>query len=230
MNILIIDDDKSFCEQLKNDFMQYFSHTVSEINFEIFHQRVFELERIPDILFIDIDLSKNESGIDLAVQLRKQYPNLIIIFTSIRDDLIFNTLIVGVFQFIRKQKYETDLKITFSQLKKYIEAHFQKAFLKIKGEKQVVYFRNVSYIMAIGRLLLIHADQDYEISGTILDATRLFTTSNFVQVQRGLIINLQYITHVSYHTVEMFDGKQYQVGRKYREDFQNKYKEYLLKC
>lgn len=230
MNILVIDDDKAFCEQLKNDFIQYFKSDNLDLKFEIFYQSDFDLTQTPDILFIDIDLSKNDSGIDVAIQLRKLYPNLVIIFTSVREDLVFNTLITGVFQFIRKQKYESDLKITLIQLSKYFEKNFQKVVLDIHGKKELIYFKDVQYIMAIGRSLLIYANKEYEINGTILDATHLFPAYNFVQIQRGLIINLSYITNVSYNHVEMFDHHVYKVGRKYQEELKKIYKEYLLKC
>ena len=81
-----------------------------------------DMEQI-DIAFIDIDLNVC-NGINIAKYLRQLHPQLIIIFVSRREELVFQTFSTGVFQFIRKSKYIQDSKIVFEQLKKYLPDNF----------------------------------------------------------------------------------------------------------
>ena len=114
MNILIVDDDKQFINLLKNDFLNYFSYQFNDIHIESKYDDYFHIESQKiDIAFIDIDLN-TYNGINYAKLFRKKYnQNIIIIFISNREDLVFETLTTGVFQFIRKQKYDHDKLIVF---------------------------------------------------------------------------------------------------------------------
>ena len=84
MHILIVDDDIKFIDQLKKDFINYFSPQHKEIIFRTISKdfNSINLDKI-DIAFIDIDL-KRHNGIDLAIILKKQFPHILIIFIKIQ--------------------------------------------------------------------------------------------------------------------------------------------------
>ena len=56
---------------------------------------------------MDIDLVI-QNGINLVKQLKMINADLIVIFISAREDLVFDTFSVEPFQFIRKKHYDQD--------------------------------------------------------------------------------------------------------------------------
>lgn len=228
MNILILDDDQSFIDELYDDFIHHF-HYIHDLEFELKTDSFQEINfKKIDIAFIDIDLI-NDNGIDIAKKLRIRFPNLLIIFISSREELVFQTLTAGIFQFIRKAKYDRDKEIVFEQLKKYINANFGKKILEVNGRKIVLEVNKIKYILSIGHDIIIKEnDNEYIIKSSISEILDFFRSRYLVQIQRNLIINLQYIKEVKKTYVITNDNDEYKIGRIYQKDFLNQYEEYLL--
>lgn len=228
MHILIIDDDLLFIEKLQNDIKKYFHH-LSNLEFILKNNQFLDIESNKiDIAFIDIDLI-NYNGIEIALELRKKHPNLIIIFISAREELVFQTFAVGVFQFIRKANYIEDIEIVFEQLKKYIDVHFDKKILEVHGRKIVIEINKINYILSIGHDIIIKENnQEYTIKSSLLEILKFFDSRYLVQIQRNLVINLSYIKEVRKTYVITNDNQEYKIGRIYQKEFINIYEEYLL--
>lgn len=93
-----------------------------------------------DICFLDIDL-KNEDGITLAKKLKTYNSQLIIIFISQREDLVFQTFSVQPFQFIRKKHYQE----VFNQL----NYSLQQTTMSLKINHQKIYLNPLDIISVI---------------------------------------------------------------------------------
>ena len=127
-----------------------------------------------DVAFIDIDLNVC-NGINIAKYLRKLHPQLIIIFVSRREELVFQTFSTGVFQFIRKSKYNQDTQIVFEQLKKHLLQNNQKHILVINGRKTVIKTNTIQYILSIGHDVVIKTnDHEYTLKSSIQDMLDMF--------------------------------------------------------
>lgn len=228
MNILILDDDQLFMKTLQNDFINYF-HNLPNLEFELKDNQFLDINANKiDIAFIDIDLI-DYNGIDIALELRKKYSNLIIIFVSSREELVFQTFTVGVFQFIRKANYKEDIQIIFKQLSNYIHKHFDKKIIEIQGRKIVLEIDKIKYILSIGHDLIIKENNnEYTIKSSISDILKFFNSKTLVQIQRNLIINLSFIKEVRKTYIITNDNQEYKIGRIYQKDFINSYEEYLL--
>ena len=131
MKVLFCDDDLEMLKQLENDFKVYFKN------------QIIELEKY-DICFLDIDL-KNEDGITLAKKLKTYNSQLIIIFISQREDLVFQTFSVQPFQFIRKKHYQEDIKEVFNQL----NYSLQQTTMSLKINHQKIYLNPLDIISVI---------------------------------------------------------------------------------
>ena len=229
MDILILDDDKSFTKKLQKDFYEYFHFSYHDLTFKIKYDDFLNINMDNiDLAFIDIDLVIC-NGIDIAEKLRESFPQLIIIFVSTREELVFNTFKTGVFQFIRKAKYDYDIDIVFQQLEKYLQIHFNKKIIEVNKRKTVIEINNIQYILSLGREVIIkQKDREDIIKSTIRDVLDLFDSNMLIQVQRNFIVHFGFIKKVKNSTIITVDGKSYKIGRKYQKDFFEKYEEYLL--
>lgn len=105
MKVLICDDDIDFSNVLANDFKDYFFDKLNNVDIEIVNCDFNSYKNSQaDVCFMDIDLV-GENGIHIVEEMKKHNKNLVVIFVSVREDLVFNTFSVEPFQFIRKNHY-----------------------------------------------------------------------------------------------------------------------------
>ena len=227
MNILIVEDDINFAYKLKQEFSSYFGNMDSLIEFDIV-TRDFNHYRYSfyDIAFLDIQLN-NFSGIEIGRRLREICPNILLIYVSMREDLVFDSLSTNVFQFIRKNNYEFDRAIVFEQLKERINKK-QIRFLVINKRKELIKLNNIKYIVALGKEIIISGEKDYVMRSSLKDILDELDYRYLVQISRNTIINCNFIEKIQLNKVYTLDKKEYVVGRKYLLDLQKIYEEYLL--
>lgn len=117
MLIKIVDDDQVFAKKIESMVYDGFKDIFLDYSIECitshFEDRYFEKG---DIFFLDIDL-KEKNGIKIAEKIRENNSNAIIIFVSAMNDMIFDSLIVQSFYFIRKDNFDRDMKIAYTLFK-----------------------------------------------------------------------------------------------------------------
>ena len=161
--------------------------------------------------------------------MRKQYPSAIIIFISSHDNLVFNILTVMPFQFIRKSYYKNDKATVFMLLKKHLDAHYKNIILTIKGRLVKINISKIIYCISLGHEITIHTEScDFVIAKSISQTLSLLNSINFVQIQRNVIINLNYSNEVTKRYVMLSQNYKFNVGRKYQNNLVEQYKKYLL--
>ena len=141
MLIKIVDDDQVFAKKIERMVYDGFKDIFLDYSIDCitshFEDRYFEKG---DIFFLDIDL-KEKNGIKIAEEIRENNSNAIIIFVSAMNDMVFDSLIVQPFYFIRKDNFDRDMKIACTLIQKYINKLFKysplfKEYLKkFKGLK-----------------------------------------------------------------------------------------------
>ena len=92
MKIKIIDDDIQFMDSLKNTLTGEFDHVLID------GSTSFEDEYDYDIYFLDIDMPYN--GLEMARKIKSFNDDIIVIFVSFREDLIFEALQTFPYYFI----------------------------------------------------------------------------------------------------------------------------------
>lgn len=230
MKILFVDDDIQHIHKLTDDFSKYFQFMRNDINMIVKTEDFFNLDFDQiDIAFLDIDL-KTGNGIDLANKLKQKYPQIILIFISAKEDLVFKTLATGIFQFIRKSKYEQDIPVVFEQLKNYFKDYLNKKVITYNGRKLLICIDEIEYIIALGHECVIHTQsQDYTLHLPMQEVLDLLSSVSLIQIQRNLAINFRHVKKISKTKIITTHNTEYEVGRKYRINLLDKYEEYLLR-
>lgn len=229
MNVLMIDDDKSILKKLQTDFHNYFKCFNEKIDYEIKAENFLSIESTNvDVAFIDIDLV-NYNGINLANYLTEKFPNIIIIFISAREDLVFQTLTTRVFQFIRKRKYDEDKVTVFAQLENHLNNHLKKKIIHYKGRSISIRPDKIKYILSVGHDVIILEERDVTIKSSMQSILEYFNSPYLIQIQRIMAVNFNYCLQITKTKIVTRDKKEYHVGRKYQQNLMNKYEEFLLK-
>lgn len=230
MNVLIVDDDILFSKKLYHDFDSFFRDK-NEVQKTDIVSTDFENIKYNnyDIIFMDINLIYL-NGIDLSKKIKESKENLILIFVSSQEELVFRSLEVSPFQFIRKTKYDIDCPLVFNQLEAYLNLKSKSIILDIHGRMIKIDIQDIIVCVAIGHDITIHTlKEDYTIRNTIKGVSKIINHEDFIQVQRGLIVNLRYIDIVENNKIILQNTEEYEIGRKYRLVFKDLYRRYLLR-
>lgn len=233
MNIMIFEDDVKFAECLSEKIYIYFHELIKSIHIDMITKDFsFDITTNCDIAFVDINLGE-KNGITLAKYIKNLSPQTLIIFVSSKEELVFHALSVSTFQFIRKSKFDEDCMRVFEQLYQYILQQEKKILLEIDGRKTVIHINNIQFILSFGRDLLIKTtDNEYILPSSIKSILNRIEEKSYydlIQISRNQVINLNYIFSIQSSTIVTIDGKNYTIGRKYKDELVNRYEEYLLR-
>ncbi|WP_249029596.1 LytR/AlgR family response regulator transcription factor [Tannockella kyphosi] len=229
MNVIIIEDDKDFSKKLHTDLQVFFGENkcdtvISNVS-ENFDNAISNLEF--DIAFLDIDLILC-NGIDLAHKIAKKNTKCLVIFVSSRKDLVFQSLTVQPFYFVRKQSYQDDLRMLFVLLRKHLNRNMIPAFTLRKTKKQIP-LHTICYVESKLHNLFIYTEKEVLTeSYTLQDFINYSNEFGFVQVHRSYIVNMAMVDRISVGQVMLFNGISIPVGRKYKVNFLEAYERYLL--
>lgn len=228
MKILICDDDKNFIKQITHDIQHFFSLNI-DIQIDAKTHDFLKLDyESYDIVFMDIKL-KEIDGIQLAYMIKQKKPQSIIIFVSSMNDLVFDTLSVGIFQFIRKSHYQKDFDKVMRELREYLDNNNRYVLFQ-SGNRQVkVLVKDIQYVISIGRKTTINcSNQDIICTSTFKEMMEKINSPDIIQIQRAVAINVRYVLDMKNWEVQFKNGT-FPIGRKYRDDFLKNYMDYLIR-
>lgn len=232
MDVLIVDDDLCFAEMIKNDVLTFFSGLYDGISIEILNddfKKIVDYSSF-DLIFLDIDLRTKYNGINIGLYVQSNFPKAIIVFVSSHEELVFSALSIRFFQFVRKSKYQTDIIKVLKQLKKYMDENIKKTVIKVNGRMHLIRFSEIIYLMSIGHDLIIKTiHEEFTVHTSLIKFVSVVNYKELVQIERNLIINLNFTKDVTRIKVIMFDDAEHNVGRKYQSNLIEKYEDFLLK-
>lgn len=228
MKILICDNNLEFIHKIRADIEKELNNEGIEYEIYIKDHDFMQIDHIYDAIFVNVDLG-NINGIEVARKIRKLMPKVIVIFVSENNDAVFETLSVGVFQFIRFDHYKQDIMQCLNDMMNYINNNLQYVMLDIKGRKMKLYLSNIKYILSVGHEVTIYCyDCEICFRSTMAKVLAMLQSHEIIQIQRAIAVHLGYIQDVKKWEVQGEDG-QFQIGRKYQKDFLNNYENFLRK-
>lgn len=229
MKICIVDDDKLFASKFHHDLSIQLSEWVDDTTFDICTSD-FSIDRFSnkyDFVFLDIDLP-HENGIMLAKHLKENGLCQNIVFVTSHHHLIYDTLIVRPFYFMRKNCYEKDLEVFMDMFKETINENDLMS-IRCDGENKVFHASDIIYIETVAHFLEIHTiSQDYHTRMLLKDFIELVPNDSFVQIHKSFIINLNHLIAFDASEVTLTKNIRMNIGRKYKDEFIRKYQEFLI--
>lgn len=231
MEIAIIDDDLEFSKVLQRDVERFISVLFTKFNVDIINDNFFSnsVNKKYDIYFLDIDLDK-VSGINIGRKLLVSETNPIIIFVSSREDLVFSSFSVRPFYFVRKSNIEEDMKIMFLLLKKYLKENMNLFTFEFYGRKTNLFLKDIFMLESKGHDIILYTKYgEYEYRSTMKNILDVLGTEIIIQFQKSYAVNLDYVKEINRGVLILKNGQEYNMGRKFKENVMQKYKEHFLR-
>lgn len=240
LNIAICDDDLFFGNQLISKVRLFCARELPEHiicdtapyfnNADRVLAYLKEGNRI-NIILLDIDMP-GTNGFELAWQLNRLYPDILIIFVSAYDNFVYSSFDYNPFSFLRKGHLGEEL---FPTLRKavdkclYIEKSL--AFDTTDGE-QVLRVKDILFFESDKNYYVIHhsGGQQYKCRGTLSDVEKRMEEFDFYRVHSAYIVNLDHIRAIRSNTIlTVTDGQKIYISAKRFQDFKKAYMKFSRK-
>lgn len=227
MNIIILDDDILFLNTFKNKIQHFAKKIFNDVTIDISTNTSILQNKTYSIYFLDIDLI-NENGIAVATNIKRLNASAIIIFTTARNDLIYNAITVQPFYFIRKSELDNDLATAFILLKDYF---IDKLFFSFKYESEQIklYIEDIIFFETNDHLTTIFTNsKQYHLYTPLKKLMNLLNSPNIIQANRNQCINVAHVIQEKGNYLILDNSYKIKIGKKYKDNLKYTLNNYLM--
>ena len=226
IKVLVVEDEIIIADNI--------CKTLYSLGYEVFEPALNFSEAVktieeekPDIAILDIQLSGKKTGIDLAKKINKDFQIPFIFLTANADVRTVNSAKeVGPYAYLvkpfSKNELFTSIEIAIHNFmkkeiqNKLISKNF--LFVKQKNSYNKVYFDEVLFIKSDHIYVEIYCTSEKKIIvRTSLNEINEKLNNDFIRVQRGYIVNSNYIKKLDQNSIQISDYT-IPIGKKYREN------------
>lgn len=235
MKIAICDDDKNICDILASRIKREFP----EVDILVFEsaEKLFEEERFPDILLLDIGFH-GMNGMEAARKMRDRGFTGILIFITGEEEHVFDAFDVQAFHYLVKPVSEKKLKevlcAAITQQTTTVERNKkdnmeQMITVYSSGMHRNIHFKDVVYAEVYDRKMFVHTTkEDIEYYGRLSDFAES-AGRDFYRTHRSFLIHFKYVESYDRTKVILEGGREVPLSRRHYGDFIEKYMEYGIR-
>lgn len=231
LKFALIDDDKKllidFYKMLKSIFIKHdLDAKVVFYSTNVVALLDYVKDSKVDVLFLDIDLKSNLSGLEIAEIVRKSNRDCYIIFETAHLEYGLIAYKYKTFDFICKPVTSQRLEECVLRLFEDV-SELKKKFIRIDNKNTIISEADITYIKKDGMKLIFHTEtRDYEIYGSFQKIQNSLP-QNFVRCHKSFIANINNITKVeSNKNIVYFNSSSCDIGPKYKNKFLEVIKNY----
>ena len=224
LNFVLIEDDKKVLKDLSHILESIFMEHDLDAQIVYCTDNAESLlsyakKNKVDVLFLDIDLKSDLTGIEIADKIRKTNKDCYIIFETAHLEYGLVAYRYKTFDYICKpitaQRIEDCIVRLFEDI-----AGTSKKFIRLDNKNTIIDEKEVKYIKKDGMKLIFHTDsRDYEVYSSFLKIKEKLP-DNFVQCHKSFIANVDNITKVeSTNNMVYFNNSSCDIGPKYKNKF-----------
>ena len=239
-NILIVEDESIVAKDIQHS-LKKLGYNVVDIVSTAENAISVAVEKLPDLVLMDIMLKGLMSGIEAAQTIREQLNIPVIFLTAYADESTFTKakltepygyiikpfkeidlhtsieMAIYKHQKVNEVKKERDLLYSIVESK---ESGRDTIFIKSNSKLVRVKTADVVYIEALKDYVVLNAKKEkFTIHSTMKDILAKLPASEFIRVHRSFIVRLDQIHSIEYPNLVLdFEGKMVPIGGSYRDE------------
>lgn len=231
--VAIVDDDKTALMISSGAIEGFFRD--KNIDFKLFsysNPKTFVScikEECFDLAFLDIDMPEI-NGLNVAEQIQSFKKDMIIIFLSQREDLVFECLKFHPFGFIRKSKLIEDFSLMMNQLyNSVLNVENDSTKLEISDKTKTITFK-------INEIVYIEGDRNYQkvcLKDGNVQNVRIplgsleekLKAHGFIRIHKGYLLNYLFIRSMRTDEVLLTTGTSLPISAKRKDEIMKEYLE-----
>ena len=179
-----------------------------------------DVDKQPDILFLDINMPEI-NGIQVAGWIRDKQLPCEIIFLTVSQNHMLQAFDVGAFNYIVKDytPQEKIEEICLRVISKIDQEKKEVITVSCAGESRIIPIRDILYFEVKNYIIIVHYSKtSFEFYSTMGKIENSLLGQNFVRAHRSYLVSLLHIRSVTRQEIELSDGSQIPIGRKYLND------------
>ena len=238
MRLMILDDDRESRERLAM-LIQYWM--TKEKEEELFRVREYSnvdeflaaFRAAPaDIVFLDILLERERSGIDVAKEVRLMSEQCVIFFTTGSSEYAVDGFAVNALHYCVKPIRPADIDECMRRAREVLHWKERSVELRIAAQTIPVPLRDITYIESELHAILVHRTKGRAPLRTrmsMTEAAQIFSDPRFLRVSRSHLVNMDAIADTRGESFILTDGTVIPVRRQGRAELRAAVEAYRLR-
>lgn len=188
----------------------------------------FHNEKEFNIIFLDLEMPGMD-GLETARCIRNCDQNVVLIFVTNREDLVFDAFQYNAIAFIRKKRLQEELidavKRAYNQAATKLTVHlFKTEFGDIRFQlNEILYFSSHGH-----NVWLHHKDKkSYRVFYTLEQIEDMISTDSFIKCHSSVLVNCGYIYSIDKENVILTNGETVALSRHRRKNVKDALQKYL---
>lgn len=229
MRIAVCDDDKQE-QQATVDAIRSWD---TSRNPECFFSGKEMLEaalRLPhfSIVFMDIYLPK-ENGIDIAKELMRISPETEIVFITTSEEHAVEAFSIQALHYLVKPVKTEDIKEAFYRLSRKNAVREKALSVTIGRNVKRIYLKDIYVVQSVNHAteILMSDGSDVKVWSSLEEISSQLN-DDFLKIQRGIIVNMEYIEQMGMDSCVLRDGTKLLLSRKEKASIRDRYSEFAF--
>lgn len=231
IQIAICDDEQNSRKYLRTLIQE--QNTACEIMEYASGEELLHSENAYDVLFLDIDLKEELSGMQLAKRIRscEQKRQPILIFITGYKEYVFDAFDVDAFHYlvkpVSKEKFAEVCEKAFHQIKEDKEPYVRTIHIQSGTINKVISMDEIFYVESQNHKVFFHTKHGvYDYYAKISDLEEQLKES-FFRIHKGFLINLTYIDYYTKSEVVLLSGERLPLSKYKYADFVKAYLRFM---
>lgn len=181
-----------------------------------------------NIIFLDLEMPEID-GLETAQCIRSVDPNVVLVFVTNREDLVFNAFQYNVAAFVRKKRLNEELTDVVAQAYKKAIAKLSIHLLKTESGDIRFQLNEILYFSSQGHnVWLHHANQkSYRVLYTLEQIENIVSSDTFVRSHSSVLVNCGYIYSIDKENVLLTNNEAVALSRHRKKKVKEALQKYL---
>lgn len=223
--VIVCDDEKEILKSIQISVKESLENNEVNAEYECIDDARILMETLKeqkiDVLFLDIDMPYF-SGMDIAGYINENHLDIILVFVTSHDALVYKTFTYRPFGFIRKSYFNQEIDEIALRIKEELNSRKQELLIQKGQEITRVLLGDILYIEADGNYLkIILKDSELKIRETMTNIENELLGKGFIRCHKGYLVNSQYVKKLKSGEIEISQESNIitiPVGRSYEKD------------
>lgn len=208
IRIAILDDEKIYLEAERKLTEEYFASKKLICQLETYQDAEWFLaglgEEMFDLYILDVEMPK-KTGLEVAKEIRKRYPEPIIIFVTNFADYAIEAYEVNTYRYIPKGILDKKLPEAYDALlPQILEKEERYYVIEKKMNIEKISYTDILYLKKEGRYtVLVHQRGESKVRKSLATVMEELDSPEFLYIDKGCIVNIKHVMGLREHFVRM---------------------------